>query len=405
MRVTPAVVVLLALAPGKADAGGLARPNQLSAHGLSLGGAFVAVADDATAWHFNPSGTAFARPSVHIGAELVIAPRSYTPIDAAGVRGETQSPNTPIIPLPALGVVVRINDRVRVGGGVWNTFGGQLTYPKVGLMGVIDHSQNAVIEGVGGVSYQVTERFAIGGAARLGIGLFKVQTTRKPVDSDLSATGVGIGASLGGTWRPSPRVTLAASWRSGLEIKTTGSGTLLLPDGPLPVTVEHVQTWPQSASVGAAVAVRPRLLWSIELDWTQWSRYESLDVNFPGTEAVNQSFPLDWEDNYAVRSGVEWRKSPGFALRGGAYVDTSAIPDQNIERQYLDRDKLGIAVGVGAGAGTWHLDFGADFTGGAKRTVPDNSAEVGEFDSLENAAPGEYSGLLFSFELALVRRL
>ncbi len=399
------VLLAVAIAPRGAEAGGLARPNQLSARGLSLGGAFVAVADDATAWHFNPSGTAFASPGIHLGAELVIAPRVYTPIDAAGVRGEDQAPKTPIIPLPALGVVARVSDRVMVGGGVWNTYGGQLTYPKVGLLGVIDHSQNAVIEVVGGVGYKVTERFSIGATLRLGVGLFTVQTTQKPVNSDLSAKGVGVGASLGGTWRASDKVTLAAAWRSGLEIKTTGSGELLLPDGPLAVNVEHLQTWPQSASVGAAMAVGARLRWSVELDWTQWSRYESLDVTFPGNEAVNQSFPLDWTDNYAVRSGLEWRKSPGLALRGGAYFDSSAIPDLNIERQYLDRDKVGIAIGAGIGSGAWRFDLGGDFTGGASRTVPDNSAEVGDFNSLENAAPGEYSGLLFSFELAAIRRI
>lgn len=402
MKRLMAALAALVLVPHAAEAGGIARPNILSARGLSLGGAFVAVADDATAWHFNPAGTVFAGANVHLGAELVIAPRTFKPLDSSQPE---QSPETPIVPLPALGVVAKVGDRVTLGAGAWNTYGGQLTYPDQGLRGVIDHSQNAVFELVGGVGYQVNERVAIGGTVRLGIGLFKVQTTAKPVDSDLSASGVGLGASLGAMWRASEKVTVGASWRSGLDVRTTGDGSLMLPAGPLPVEVVHTQTWPQSASVGSAVAVSPRVMWSVELGWTQWSRFETLDVTFPGTEQVNQSFPLDWVDNYSVRSGVQWKVSPGLALRTGLYFDTNAIPDQNIERQYLDRNKLGGSLGFGLGSGVWRFDFGADFLGGAGRTVPDNSAEVGAFPELANAAPGEYSSLLFTFEAALVRRL
>lgn len=396
------IVVALAATAGTASAGGLARPNMLSARGLSLGGAFVAVADDATAWHFNPSGTVFAGPSVHIGAELVIAPRTYKPLDTTMPE---QKPKTPIVPLPALGAIARVGDRVVVGGGVWNTYGGQLTYPDQGLNGVIDHSQDAVIEAVLGVGYRVNERVAIGGTVRLGVGLFKVEATAKPVDTAISSTGLGVGAAFGATWLASEKVTLAVSWRSGMDVKTSGDGELQLPEGPLPVNVEHTQTWPQSASVGAAVGLGAKMRWSVELDWTQWSRMEDLSVNFPGHENVNQLFPLDWSDNYAVRTGLEWKKSAGFALRGGGYFDSNAVPDRTIERQYLDTPKFGLSFGTSIGAGAWRFDLGVDGIAGPPRTVPDNSAEVGGFTGLRNVAPGEYDGRVLTFEAAAVRRL
>lgn len=385
-----------------AHAGGLARPNMLSARGLSLGGAFTAVADDATAWHFNPSGTVLAGPSVHLGAELVIAPRTYKPLDSAQPE---QTPDTPIVPLPALGVVARVGERVVVGGGVWNTFGGQITYPDQGLMGVIDHSQDAVIEAVLGVGYRVNERVALGGTIRLGVGLFKVEATDKPVDTNLSTTGLGIGAAFGATWLASDKLTLAVAWRSGMDVKTTGSGELLLPDGPLAVNVEHTQTWPQAASVGAAVALGAKARWSVQLDWTQWSRMEDLSVLFPGNEAVNQLFPLDWDDNYAARTGLEYRTSASFALRGGFYYDSNAVPDRTIERQYLDSPKFGLSAGASLGLGAWRFDLGIDGTGGPARTVPDNSADVGAFGGVQNIAPGEYSGTVLTLEAAAVRRL
>jgi len=58
-------------------------------------------------------------------------------------------------------------------------------------MGVIDHSQDAVIEAVLGVGYRVNERVAIGGTIRLGVGLFKVEATDQPVDTNLPTPGPG----------------------------------------------------------------------------------------------------------------------------------------------------------------------------------------------------------------------
>jgi long-chain fatty acid transport protein len=405
---------LALLLPSTAVAGGLARPNNLSARGVSLGGAFVAVADDATAWHFNPAGTAFAEPAVHLGAELVIAPRTYVPVDAAGNRGPAQKPETPIVPLPALGLAVRVSDRVTVGAGVWNTFGGQLEYcadraacqaehATDMLGGVIDNTQNAVIELVTGASYRVDDTLAVGGAMRVGYGLFKVMTTSRPADSKVSASGVGVGASLGATWRPSPAVTVAASWRSGLSVETTGDGLI----GDVTVPVEHTQTWPQSASLGAAFAAGPDVTISTQLDWTQWSRYERIVVDFPASTVV-QIYPLDWDDSYGLRAGVEWRQSRRLALRGGAYFDSNAIPDYTMERQYLDRNKVGLSYGASLGLGAWRVDVGGDLlgvVGGSPRTVPDNSAEVAGFPALRNVSPGEYSSKLLTFELAVVRRL
>ncbi len=409
-----AALLALLLIPSAASAGGVARPNNISARGVSLGGAFVAVADDATAWHFNPAGPAFAAPGVHLGFELVIAPRSFVPIAEDGTRGPAEEPDTPIVPLPALGVTVRVADKVTVGAGVWNTFGGQLTYcadraaceaehATDMLAGVVDKTQNAVIELVAGASYRVDDTLAIGGALRVGYGLFKVLTTARPTDSEVSATGLGVGASLGATWRPTPTVTVGASWRSALAVETAGDGTL----GDVTVPITHTQEWPQSAALGVAFGVSDKVMVSTELDWTQWSRFERIVIDFPAASVV-QIYPLDWDDNYSLRLGAQFEAAARLQLRGGVYFDTNAIPDYTMERQYIDRNKVGFSYGASYGFGLWRVDFGGDLLGvigGSPRTVPDNSAEVVDFPAAQNISPGEYSSKLFTFELAAVRRL
>jgi len=398
-----AALLAAASAPRVAHAGGPERPNGISARAVGQGGAFCAVADDGTAWHWNPGAPALNSPTATIGAELVIAPRSYVPIDAAGTRGAAQSPDTPIVPVPSIGVSVRASDRVTVGGGVWNPFGGQLTYTKTG-MAAIDATQDLVLEVVGGVAYKVTPRLAVGATVRLGIGLFSVETTDRPVTSDISGFGLGPGVGFGVAWRPIPRLAFGATWRSAMTVDVSGSGKLAIGTG-LDLDMSHKQEWPQSVELGAAVAATSTVRVSAQVDWTGWTSFEQLAVRFPARPAADQVYALDWDNSLSFRLGAQWQATPTVAVRAGAYVDGNAVPDRTIERQYLDSTKTGGSIGGGVRFGAWRVDGAFDLVAGPPRTVPDNSAEVGAFSGLANIAPGEHDGSVYTFELALGRRM
>ena len=199
---------------------------------------------------------------------------------------------------------------------------------------------------------------------------------------------------------------LGGVWRSGLTVDVAGEGTLELPgQGDLDVQVAHEQAWPQSAAVGVALAASDAVRIATQLDWTQWSRFENLQVQFPGNEGANQSFPLDWNNTLTARAGIDWQLNRRLALRTGVYFDGNAVPDRTLERQYLDKNKIGGALGAGIGIGRWNVDLALDVSGGPARTVPDNSEEVVDFPSRANLAPGEYQGTVMTFELAVARGL
>ena len=84
-------MVLLAALPASATAGGLSRPNGMSARGTGMGGTFTAWADDASAVFFNPAAMDDAESQVDIGGELVVGPRSYTPVAEDGTPSATTS--------------------------------------------------------------------------------------------------------------------------------------------------------------------------------------------------------------------------------------------------------------------------------------------------------------------------
>jgi hypothetical protein len=342
VELATALVAATALG-GVAHAGGLERPNGISARAVGQGGAFCAVADDGTAWHWNPGAPALNSPTATIGAELVIAPRSYVPIDAAGTRGDAQSPDTPIVPVPSLGVSVRASDRVTVGGGVWNPFGGQLTYAKTG-MAAIDATQDLVIEVVGGVAYKVTPRLAVGATVRLGVGLFSVETTDRPVTSDISGFGLGPGVGFGVAWRPIPRLAFGATWRSAMTVDVSGSGKLAIGTG-LDLDMSHKQEWPQSVELGAAVAATSTVRVSAQVDWTGWTSFEQLAGALPGAARRRSGVRarLGQQPQLPPRRSVAGDADGGGARRrvrrrqrGARSHDRAAVPRLDQDRR-LDR--------------------------------------------------------------------
>ena len=397
----------LLLISGTAYAGGTQRPNLISARGVGMGGAWAAWADDATALFFNPGALDTIDPHVMLGAEYVIGPREFTPIAADGTRGDPQK-TTLSSPVPTLGVVGRLSSddspsRVTLGIGFWNTFGGRVSYPKTG-MPALDSTQDLCLEVNGGASLHISDRLSIGGAIRLGIGMFAVQSTMNPFDADLSSNGVGVGATIGALFRPTDTVRIGLNWRSPLRITTEGDGTVTIAGNTERHEVQHDQNWPQQISLGVGVQTTPSLKLAAQVDWSQWSQIDTIEVIFPNGGLPDQVYPEYWEDNWTVRLGADYSLSQRFAVRAGTYYDTPAVPDYSLERQYSDSHKFGVSVGASVRAGGWRFDVAADSTIPRTRTVEDNADDVMGFTSLQNKSPGEYHGSFSTFELAAARQ-
>lgn len=402
MKMKKLAVILLAAA-GSAHAGGLQRPNGISARGTGMGGAWMVWADDATAVYFNPAALDNGDQEIEVGAEYVYGPRSYTPVADDGTKGTPQK-TTVAAPLPVLGVVGRLStedqpSRWTIGGAVYNSFGGQVSYPKTGDP-ALDSTEDAVIEAALGTSFRVSDRFALGASLRLGVGLFALEATQNPFDASLSASGVGGGLALGALFKPTDDVRVDLAWRSPLRVTTEGNGTITLPAGTSPESVRHDQVWPQSASLGIGVRAAPSVKLAAQADWTQWSQLKELTVQFPANMSLNQVYREDWKDNWTVRGGGEYAFGTA-AVRAGAYVDTNAVPDRTIERQYLDLLKIGLSAGATLHAAGWRIDSALDVGVPGSRTVPNNHMATSAFPADRNKAPGEYKGTLITFELAV----
>ena len=393
------------LATATAHAGGLGRPNQMSARGVGMGGAWVAFVDDATAVWFNPAAMTEIDPQVQVGAEVVVGPRSYTPIADDGTRGAPQEA-TAFAPVPVIGGVGRFtyNDRpswFTLGGGIWNTYGGQISYPKT-MMPALDSTQNAVLEAQIGTGLRLSDKFSIGASFRFGIGLFAVQGTRMPYDSDLSASGIGVSHIWSMHFRPTSKVKMGVVWRAPMNLTTTGSGTIDGASGLERVSVEHEQQWPQSAALGVGIHATPKLKIATQVDWVQWSTIKAITVSLPGSGNPTQNFRQDWRDSWSVRLGGELTVSEAVAIRAGGYFDSEAIIERSKERQYVDSNKFGVSAGgtVRFGKG-WRVDVALDSLIPRPYTVKQNTADTPVHE--RNKGPGDYSSKLITVQGSVAR--
>ena len=222
----------------------------------------------------------------------------------------------------------------------------------------------------------------------------------------LSATGLGISTAWGVLVKPTDDVRIGVTWRTPLQITTSGSGTINVGAGQMQESIEHEQAWPQQVSLGVGYRAAPRLRLATQLDWTEWSAVHQLKVHFPASPTLDAAttYPEDWHDSWAVRLGADYMLTQAVAVRGGAYVDTAAVPDRTIERQYLDSNKLGVAIGGSLHAAGWRFDSAVDLVIPSTRTVPNNTAATMAFPADHNKAPGDYTGTLITFELSAARQ-
>ncbi len=393
-----------------AHAGGLGRPNSISARAVSWGGAFTAVADDPTALHFNPAGMALQdEDTVLAGTETIAAPRSYTPLNDDGTMGDAQKPiNKPAF-LPVLGFVTRLHQdgmpsRWALGVGFWNTFGGALEYEKGDPSArAINSTQIALLELVPGLAYEVNDFLQIGFALRLGFGLFDVNATRHPTASaEVSTSGVGAGVSLGVMVAPgeSRALRIGAVWRSAITVNTKGKGLIDFGDGiPKNVDASLEQTWPQQASLALHWQATASFGLAAQADWTDWSRMQRLTVVAAGATDVNR---LDFNDSYALHLGAEIAVSKELAVRAGYTFDSNAVPDRTIQRDFLDGPKHAVGTGLSwVVRRWWTIDVAAEVVAGPVRHVPNNDAEYADFPARANVAPGDHEGQIYTLELGM----
>ena len=381
-----AILLFLVAAPA------LPSGFQVSAQGAKASGmglAFAAVANDPSAIFYNPAGLGWQKHFTgYVGASLLTKVEGEfegsNPFPGTGFGVEDQHKTT--FTLPTVYGIVPLTDTVNFGIGVFAPYGLGFRWADAEEFSGRFVTQNAVIQSSDTnavISWQAAPSFAVAVGADYRLSKVTLERNRAAINPfTQSAVDVahiklnsefidnsGWGWNAGILWKPVPLLSFGAAYRSSIEIDFEGQArfTQRLTGTPafdaavaagLPTGKEDVTTtveFPASANLGAAVNLPGDLTVSFQADWTGWSAFDALNIDFVNPTLPDLFRATNWDDSWAYRVGLE-KKFGSFAVRGGYYFDESPQPLEDVGPILADADRNVFSLGIGYGNERWGVD-------------------------------------------------
>jgi long-chain fatty acid transport protein len=372
------------------------------AKATGMGLAFTAVADDPTAIFYNPAGLGWQG---HVSGEtgfmfitkLTGEFEGDNPFPGVGANGDAHK-TTFFVPT-FFGVVPLTRD-LNLGIGVYSQYGLGFRWENPGNTWPGRFiSENAVIKSVDlnpVISWKLLPQLSIAAGADFRLSYVQLQRnngTFNPLTSSFVDTAyVKLDSSLwdnsGWGWnagimiKPIPEISIGASYRSSITIDYEGSATFTqfltgnavldaivasrLPQGEQPVATEI--EFPATMNVGLAFVIAKNTTISLEADWTQWSDFGQLLIDFENPAIPDLDRITGWEDTWAYRVGIE-QKFGCNAIRLGYYYDNTPQPITDVGPILADNDRNGYTIGYGYNTDKWGFNISDLYLHVRDRTV------------------------------------
>ena len=358
------ILVAFSVYSTQSTAGGYQIP-EMSIKGMGMGNAFTAVADDASAIWFNPAGLAFqSGNTLTAGADIIRPNNEFTPTGSSTVYSaqsrtffvphvyfSNNNPDSPII------FGLGINSPFGLATNWRNTnapFSAESTAAKMAKSVTFSEIKMANINPT--IAYKINNNFSIGG----GISYYHVEEVH--LDNQillLEGDGNGWGANFGVMYKAG-NFDIGINYRSQVKaeidgVATGGPNLGVLGAGALVGVTSAAKTsvtFPDLFNIGIAYRPDDKLLLSLDIDWTHWKTFESIDITY-GASALNaitttrSSIAENWRNTLAARMGAEWKYNKKLKYRAGYVYDPTPIRDTDFSPRLPGEDRQLITFGLG----------------------------------------------------------
>lgn len=344
--------------------------------------------EDGSAIFYNPAGLARSSGlTISAGATVIAASGKFT---ADGTHLTSDLKNDPIA-APHLYAVYGINDRLAVGLGAYVPYGLGTKWStdfEGCYMGYDNNLQSIYIQPT--VAYQLTDNIALGGGLTVAIGSVEINQmldlSTQPVpspavpagttfgqlgipnhtafaDVNLDASGAtGVGANFGLQVKVTDWLGFGAKYMMPVSLDYKGTATfspyatgIALPEGnpfgvpagtPIDAVLEasglfsanglladqDVKTtieMPAQFVAGVSVQAVDRLLLLVDYQWTRWSSFDEIALNFANPLLNNVRYER-YENTNAIRLGAEYALTNTLTMRAGYLFNQAAAPAQTV---------------------------------------------------------------------------
>lgn len=415
-RITFALAFLMSLGVTSLGLANGLYLNSLGSRALSMGGAFVGLADDYSAIFWNPAGMAqFDKRYLGFYGTDIIPSGSYLfQVPAQGglltvVDAKTQGKH---YLSGLLAYYHPLNDYLVAGVGLYVPAGLGAAWDGDDFTNLSNgaayewESKIGLVTLSPGVSYKINEMISVGATFNINYGMFSLKRWAGNAGEldlgqfELSMNGWGFGATAGVLVRASETLSFGATVRTPNRVKFSGDATISNLDliefketSEAETRSPHV-TFPLWMAAGVAYRPLPGLTLTGDLQWTQWSTLDQVELKFIDpywsvfmAQSGENKMHLEWENALQVRFGAEYMLKENLALRAGYYYDPTPTPEKTMNFLLPTYTFNVFTAGVGYSLNGLVIDLGFEFLAGKGREVEYAKVLIGEFP---HAQPGAY---------------
>jgi long-chain fatty acid transport protein len=366
---------------------------------LALGGGKVTLTDDASAISHNPANlTELKGPQILPVMTLIHAESEFiSPMGSA----KTEDP-WKILPNVFAAWPVE-NTRFVAGVGVTTPFGQSTVWEQSSaLRYVAPYSASmSLIDVNPTLAARLTDRVSVGVGADVYWSQLELKQklpgaalTGNPLSPDVTihaqGDGTAVGANAALSVKLTARQTIGLTYRAPFTVDYEGdmdvsgmpAGAALMgltPSSDFDSSID----FPAVAALGYGIKLTDTVRVGADVEWVQWSRYESLVLNgannnpllnAPGTP--NPMMPAvvrqNWDDSWTAGVGADWKATPEVTLRAGYIFLQSPVPDETFSPTIPDADRHVVSVGLGYTRANHKVDFAYGYTIFPDREIASN---------------------------------
>ncbi len=360
------VFFLLGMLPWLSSAGGFEGPG-VGAKALSMGGAFVGLADDWTATFWNPaglaqlegtgagiavnelfsktfSGSSMANPTPPFTQQNIERGDAF--VNLGGEPSHFNVMNSPMnVPLPSLGAYHRWGNWVGAASvHVTLGFSSDITDNTIPGLSAEFKDEGYVLMSGFSLARELGHGILLGAGFHLLTGHVERHATKSGsgyvfnsnAEGNDSAVPEGV---LGFLWKMNRRFQIGAVYRTPAVLHLSGQAEVTDSRFPLVTPLGTLQNERSSfttaiynpATYGVGIAYHISVKWLVTTDWqgTDWrSTREKTTFSSPGLILRNQDFDAGWKFTHRLRLGTQYRPFERWSWRAGFARDPQALPDE-----------------------------------------------------------------------------
>jgi long-chain fatty acid transport protein len=212
------------------------------------------------------------------------------------------------------------------------------------------------------LAYKLTPELTVGVGAqaqytkvRRRDGAFDLGGGFEGTGHEVEVEDFGFGYTAGVSYSPTPGTTIGIGFRSAIHIdaegdcKGAGLSTFIASGGASPDCTADVTakaTLPELVSLGLRHQATDKLAVLGTVEWTNWSRLNTIYIKDEDTGETQDILPLNYRDGWFYSVGVEYAYSPFTTLRAGIAYEESPITDETRNVFLPDNERIWVSIGA-----------------------------------------------------------